>query len=37
VRSEQYFGRIKPIANNMLFISEKVRTLNFAEVPAMFR
>ena len=37
VRSEQYFGRIKPIANNMLFISEKVKTIDFSEVPEMFR
>ncbi|HKO92451.1 MAG TPA: class I SAM-dependent methyltransferase [Polyangiaceae bacterium] len=37
VQSEQYFGRIKPIANNMLFISRKVRELDLAEVPQMFR
>jgi SAM-dependent methyltransferase len=37
IESERYFGRVKPLANNMLFISQKVRTLDFAQVPDMFR
>ena len=37
VEREQYFGRIRPIANNMLFTSRKVRTLDLSQVPEMFR
>ena len=37
VEKENYLGRLPIIANNMLFISKKVKTLNFKEIPDMFR
>ena len=37
ILKEHYLGRIKPIANNMFFIVQKKQTLDFKEIPEMFR
>ncbi len=37
IEKEYYLGRIRPLANNMLFVSKKTRTLDLKEIPDMFR
>ncbi len=37
ILKEYYLGRIPPIANNMLFVAQKKRTLDFKEIPDMMR
>lgn len=37
ILKEHYLGRIPIVANNMLFVTQKAKTLDFKEIPGMFR